>query len=118
MRARAALELPAARRTLASTRLWRRGDRALVFAVGALTAFGLVMVFSASEAQGWLWFHNAAYYFERQVLRLALGVVLLWAAAHIDYHRLRLVAWPLGGGAPGFIGLVLLAPFGVRGNRG
>src|SRR5438132_588046 len=37
LRARAALELPAARRTLASTRLWRRGDRALVLAVGALT---------------------------------------------------------------------------------
>jgi len=116
LRARAALELPAARRTLASTRLWRRGDRALLLAVGALTAFGLVMVFSASEAQGWLWFHNAAYYFERQLLWLALGVVLLWAAAHIDYHRLRLVAWPLAGVTLVLMVLVLLPHFGVEVN--
>ena len=116
MRARAALELPAARRTLASTRLWRRGDRALVLAVGALTAFGLVMVFSASEAQGWLWFHNAAYYFERQLLWLALGVVLLWAAAHIDYHRLRALAWPLAGVTLVLMVLVLLPHFGVEVN--
>src|SRR3981189_3857720 len=99
MRARAALELPAASRTLASSRLWRRGDRALLLAVGALTAFGLVMVFSASEAQGWLWFHNAAYYFERQLLWLALGVALLWARAHIDYPRLPPPAQAFAGAA-------------------
>ncbi len=116
MRARAALELPAARRTLASTRLWRRGDRALLLAVGALTAFGLVMVFSASEAQGWLWFHNAAYYFERQLLWLGLGVAALWAAAHVDYHRLRPLAWPLAGVTVVLMLVVLLPHFGVEVN--
>jgi cell division protein FtsW len=116
VRARAALELPAARATLTSTRLWRRGDRALVLAVGALTAFGLVMVFSASEAQGWLWFHNAAYYFERQLLWLALGVVLLWAAAHVDYHRLRPLAGPLAGVTVVLMVIVLLPHFGVEVN--
>jgi cell division protein FtsW len=116
VRARAALELPAARATLTSTRLWRRGDRALVLAVGALTAFGLVMVFSASEVQGWLWFHNPAYYFERQLLWLALGVVLLWAGAHIDYHRLRPLAWPLAGVTIVLMVVVLLPHFGVEVN--
>src|SRR5438477_11147519 len=116
MRARAALELPAASRTLASSRLWRRGDRALLLAVGALTAFGLVMVFSASEVQGWLWFHNAAYYFERQLLWLLLGVILLWAGAHIDYHRLRPLAMPLGLLSVGLLILVLLPHFGVEVN--
>jgi len=116
LRARAALELPAARRTLASTRLWRRGDRALVLAVLALTAFGLVMVFSASEVQGWLWFHNAAYYFERQLLWLAFGVVLLWAAAHVDYHRLRPLAWPLAGVTVVLMVVVLLPHFGIEVN--
>jgi cell division protein FtsW len=116
VRAHATLELPAARRTLASTRLWRRGDRALLLAVGSLTAFGLVMVFSASEVQGWLWFHNAAYYFERQLMWLVLGMGLLWAGAHVDYHRLRLVAWPLAIVAVVLMVAVLLPHFGVEVN--
>ena len=109
MRARAALEMPATSRRLTSSLLWRRGDRALLLAVGTLTAFGLVMVFSASEVQGWLWFHNAAYYFERQLIWLALGVAALWAGAHVAY-------WPLGIIAMVLLVLVLLPHFGVEVN--
>ena len=116
MRARAALELPAGPRTLASSRLWRRGDRALLLAVAALTAFGLVMVFSASEVQGWLWFHNAAYYFERQLMWLALGIILLFVGANLDYHRLRPLAMPLGLVTVALMVLVLLPHFGVEVN--
>jgi cell division protein FtsW len=116
MRARATLELPVAPRTLASSLVWRRGDRALLLAVAALTTFGLVMVFSASEVQGWLWFHNPAYYFEHQLIWLALGVVLLVAAANIDYHRLRPLAWPLGIVTVVLMVLVLLPHFGVEVN--
>jgi cell division protein FtsW len=96
--------------------VWRRGDRALLLAVATLSAFGLVMVFSASEVQGWLWFHNAAYYFERQLIWLALGLGLLWVAAHVDYHRLRPVAWPLGMVALALLILVLLPHLGVEVN--
>src|SRR5205807_4795798 len=64
----------------------------------------------------WLWFHNAAYYFERQLLWLGLGVILLWAGAHVDYRRLRPVAWPLGLVAVGLLILVLLPHFGVEVN--
>ena len=116
MRALATLETPTVRRRLTSTTLWRRGDRALLLAIGTLSAFGLVMVFSASEVQGWLWFRNSAYYFERQLIWLALGLVLLWIAAHIDYHRLRPLAWPLGIVAIGLMVLVLLPHFGVEVN--
>ena len=116
MRSRAALDFPTAPRTLASSRLWRRGDRALLLAVGALTAFGLVMVFSASEVQGWLWFHNPAYYFEHQLVWLTLGVILLFAGANLDYHRLRPLAWPLGVVTVGLMVLVLLPHFGVEVN--
>jgi cell division protein FtsW len=110
------LETQAVRRRLTSTMLWRRGDRALLLAVGTLSAFGLVMVFSASEVQGWLWFHNAAYYFERQLIWLALGIGLLWAGAHIDYHRLRPLAWPLGIVAVALMLLVMLPHFGIEVN--
>src|SRR5437763_9100421 len=108
--------MPAARRAVAASLVWRRGDRALLLAVATLAAFGLVMVFSASEVQGWLWFHNAAYYFERQLIWLALGLVLLWTAAHIDYHRLRALAWPLGILAIALMVIVLLPHFGVEVN--
>jgi cell division protein FtsW len=87
-----------------------------LLSAGTLTAFGLVMVFSASEVQGWLWFHNAAYYFERQLIWLALGVVLLWVAAHLDYHRLRPLAWPLGIAALALLIVVLLPHIGVEVN--
>src|SRR5207247_2755184 len=108
--------MPAARRAVAASLIWRRGDRALLLAVATLAAFGLVMVFSASEVQGWLWFHNAASYFERQLLWLTLGVILLWAAAHVDYHRLRPLAMPLGLLSVGLLILVLLPHFGVEVN--
>src|SRR3982074_1774567 len=116
MRARASLELPPASRTLTSSRVWRRGDRPLLLAIVALTAFGLVMVFSASEVQGWLWFHNAAYYFERQLLWLALGVVPLWGAGTLAYPRLRPLAWPLAGATVVLMVVVLLPHFGIEVN--
>jgi cell division protein FtsW len=112
----ATLELPAAQRRLSASLLWRRGDRSLLLAVGTLAAFGLVMVFSASEVQGWLWFHNAAYYFERQLIWLALGVALLWAGAHVDYHRLRPLALPLAIVALALLIVVLLPHVGVEVN--
>ncbi|MDQ6709621.1 MAG: putative lipid II flippase FtsW [Candidatus Dormibacteraeota bacterium] len=114
MRQLATLELPVPRRTrsLAGSTLWRRGDKSLILAVATLSAFGLVMVFSASEVQGWLWFHNAAYYFERQLVWLGLGLVLLWFGAHLDYHRLRPLAGPLGALTMVLLVLVLLPHFG------
>ena len=116
MRQLATLELPTPRRSrsLAGSALWRRGDKSLILAVATLSAFGLVMVFSASEVQGWLWFRNAAYYFERQLVWLALGLVLLWIGARVDYHRLRPLAWPLGAVTLALLVLVLLPHFGVE----
>ena len=114
MRQVATLDLPMPRRarSLAGSALWRRGDRSLILAVAALSAFGLVMVFSASEVQGWLWFHNAAYYFERQLIWLGLGLVLLWFGARVDYHRLRPLAGPIGALTIALLVLVLLPHFG------
>ena len=116
MRQLATLELPTPRRSrsLAGSALWRRGDKSLIVAAATLSAFGLVMVFSASEVQGWLWFRNAAYYFERQLVWLALGLILLWVGARVDYHRLRPLAWPLGAVTLALLVLVLLPHVGVE----
>jgi cell division protein FtsW len=96
--------------------LWRNGDRGLLLAVAGLAGFGLVMVFSASESQGWLWYHNAAYYFERQLVWLMLGAILLWVFAQVDYHRLRPIIRPVALASVVLLLLVLVPHLGVISN--
>ena len=96
--------------------VWRRGDQVLLLVAGTLTAFGLVMVFSASEVQGWMFYHNSAYFFERQALWCLLGVGLLWAAARLDYHRLRALAAPIAVLTVLLLVLVLLPHVGLELN--
>jgi len=70
-------------------------DRSLLLVVLALCAFGLVMVFSSSEALGWTQYHNASYFFQWQLVWMAIGLVGLWVGARTDYHLMRRIAVPL-----------------------
>ncbi len=70
-------------------------DKWLLAAVAALCAIGLVMVFSSSEVQGYIDYHNPSYYFQHQILWLVLGAALGLLALGFDYHRLRSLA-PIG----------------------
>jgi len=83
-------------------------DGWLLAVVGALCAFGLVMVYSASEALGYAWFGNPSYYFERQLAYMAVGIVLLLGVARLDYHRWRDWAPGLAAAALLLLALVLL----------
>jgi cell division protein FtsW len=65
----------------------------LTITVG-LVGFGLVMVYSASEALGFLWYSNPNYFFEHQLIGALLGAVGMIIAARVDYHRLRAFAKP------------------------
>ena len=69
-------------------------DGWLLTVVVGLVAFGLVMVYSASEALGYLWYSNPNYFIEHQLAGAALGAAGMVAAARSDYHRLRSVAKP------------------------
>ncbi|HEY6537547.1 MAG TPA: putative lipid II flippase FtsW [Candidatus Dormibacteraeota bacterium] len=53
----------------------------------ALCGLGLIMVYSASQALAYTDYGNPAYFFERQLLWLGLGLVALVVCAKIDYHR-------------------------------
>ena len=99
------LERPGAWRTTAglAARAVRAADRAataagvdgwLLTVVIGLVAFGLVMVYSASEALGYLWFQNPSYFFEHQLIGVALGAAGMVFMARFDYHRLRPLARP------------------------
>ena len=69
-------------------------DGWLLVVVVGLVAFGLVMVYSASEALGYLWYGNPNYFFEHQLVGAALGCAGMVIAIRVDYHRLSAAARP------------------------
>jgi cell division protein FtsW len=91
-------------------------DRWMLGAVTLLCAFGLIMVFSSSEALGYLTFRNPGYYFQRQLLWMFLGLVMGLFALAFDYHRLRALA-PIAAIAIVILLLLVLVPhIGVAHN--
>ncbi|MBV8598514.1 MAG: putative lipid II flippase FtsW [Actinobacteria bacterium] len=67
----------------------------LVLVTLALTAFGLVMVYSATSASAALANTNPMGYVERQGTYALIGLVLLVVAARTDFRKLRTLAPPL-----------------------
>lgn len=82
-------------------------DLPLLLVMIAILIFGLLMVFSAS------WDFSLAVYgepmrmFNRQVLWLALGLVIAYALSRIDYHNWRTLSVPLMLGTIGLLAAVL-----------
>jgi cell division protein FtsW len=70
----------------------------LAFCVAALLSLGMVMLYSSSMTQ------VGAHYLVMQLIWCALGLVLCFSAASIDYRWLKKIAWPVLG-----IAIVLLA---------
>ena len=65
----------------------RQMDGWLLFTLVALCGFGLVMLYSASEAVGYALYKDPNYFFWRQAIVLLIGLAGAWWAAHTDYHR-------------------------------
>lgn len=82
-------------------------DLPLLLVMIAILVFGLLMVFSAS------WDFSLAVYgepmrmFNRQVLWLALGLVIAYVLSRIDYHNWRRLSVPLLLGTIGLLAAVL-----------
>src|SRR5881275_669859 len=73
----------------------RRGElegRLLVLVTLGLTAFGLVMVYSATSAAAAVGGKDPSYYLKRQGIYAALGIVLMVTAQRWDYRRLKALA--------------------------
>jgi len=64
----------------------------LVLVTLGLTAFGLVMVYSATSAPAALGGGDPVFYLKRESIYAALGVLLLLIASRIDYRTLRHLA--------------------------
>ena len=64
----------------------------LVLVTLGLTAFGLVMVYSATSAPAALGGGDPVFYLKRESIYAGIGVVLLLIASRVDYRTLRYLA--------------------------
>jgi cell division protein FtsW len=82
-------------------------DLILLIAVLVLLVFSVCFVYTASSAKAERAHDDSAFYLKRQLLRLALGLVLMFAMLRVDYHRV--LRWsPLLYGVSAILLLVLL----------
>jgi rod shape determining protein RodA len=85
-------------------RPWRRFDWALLGALLLLSAYGVVMIYSATiDTPG------VGEPVQRQVLYLGVGVVLMLLVASVDYRLLEIVQHPLSFLTPLVLGLLNVA---------
>src|SRR3990167_780548 len=80
-------------------------DRPLVFIVGAIIIFGIIMLSSASSVIAYNTYHDSYYFFKHQIFGLILGLAAAWFFSRVDYQVWRKYAlWMLIAS----IGLLLL----------
>lgn len=72
-------------------------DYWLLLAIGALLAFGFLMVYSTTFDLGVRFKGNAVYYMTRQMVAMGLGVFCIFILLQFDYHFLMRFSLPLLG---------------------
>lgn len=92
-------------------------DPWLFFAAVALSALGLVMVYSAGAWLGHEVFGDWEYFLHRQAGFLAVGLVLMVLLSRLDYRLLRRFAPHLMLGALGLLFVVLIVGQEINGAR-
>jgi rod shape determining protein RodA len=102
-------------RALARDSVLRHMDWVLIIAVLALALIGTLLVWSATRADLAQAGANPNTYLEKQLLNVAIGLVLMAAVSLIDYRMLR-VYTPLVYAAACLGLLVVLSPLGVTVN--
>ncbi|HAM36020.1 MAG TPA: putative lipid II flippase FtsW [Elusimicrobia bacterium] len=70
-------------------------DYTLLAVILALLAWGLIMVFSSSAILAERRYGGALFFFKRQLLWAALGLVAMWFFSRFNYNRLKEWVWPI-----------------------
>ena len=83
----------------------------------ALTAFGIVMVYSATSASAAIGNGDPMSYLKRQAVYALIGLVFMIVASRFDYHRLRYLAPPFLLVALGLCTAVLVLGPAINGAR-
>ncbi len=61
-------------------------DKSLLSALAVLIIFGLVMLFSASSVDSYIRFSNTYHYLVKQLISLAVSLLVFWFAVLVNYH--------------------------------
>ncbi len=86
----------------------------VILAVVALTAVGILMVYSSSAIRSYVLSQNTFAVVGPQLLWAVLGVIAMVITMQIDYRYWRLLSIPMYGAALALLVLVLLPGIGVR----
>lgn len=70
-------------------------DSLLTGTVLALVCFGVVMVYSASAVLAYSHFDDGQHYLVRQAGYATIGLLGMFAIASLDYHRVRVLTYPM-----------------------
>jgi len=89
------------------------GSVLLVAVVAMLCTIGLMMVLSASSVEGLRSYGGAWVFFQRQLIWVTIGAVVLAGASRLDYHQWRKLVVPVLGGSFVLLLLVLMPGVGI-----
>lgn len=93
-----------------------RGDRPLILLTLLLLVIGVVMIYSASAVLASRQYGDSLFFFKRQMLWAAFGLVVLAAASRVPYEFWNRMALPLVLGTVILLGLVLIPGVGLELN--
>ncbi len=105
---------PASGRSVGLQRERHEPEYLIVLAVVALTAIGILMVYSSSAIRAYVLSQNTFAVVGPQLVWAVLGVIAMVVTMQIDYRYWRLASIPLYGAAIALLVLVLLPGIGVR----
>ena len=85
------------KRSFFSSENWNKGWEvtALYSVTAVLIVFGLITLYSASSYDAQTHQLPGTYYFSRQLIGVALGMVALMICSRVNYHMWRKLAWPI-----------------------
>ncbi len=89
-------------------------DSTLLITIALLIIFGLVVLYSVSSYDGSVSFNDSAYYFKKQAINTAIGLVVMFAVSLVPYHL-----WEKTSGLAYIFAmglLFLIIPFGYEAN--
>jgi cell division protein FtsW len=92
-------------------------DPVLLALVLSLTAFGIVMVYSASAVYATQKFGYPTYFLRRDLIWSAMGLGVMWWAAKTDFSAYRKYAYPILGIAIMLLAAVLVVGARINGAR-